>query len=149
MTTPYSIVFDSFLGKIEDNWFSSLTQEDAETDMVKLLNSAIVNFEYPKVNIFDKDDAALLFTEDLSIFEVDIIAILMKHEWVKRDINSTKKLKQLFSSSDFRLTSQAAHLESLLKLEEVTREEIANRKVKYSYRGKNNLPDYAGLSGEG
>lgn len=149
MATPYAKVFDSFLSKIEDTRYSTFSEPDLIADLTKLLNAGIVNFEYPKINIFDKNDVGQIFNVDLSVFEVEIIGLLMKHEWLKREIYSTRTLEQMFSTSDFRLTSQAAHLEALLKLEKETRNEITTRKRKYSYRGQNNRPDFSGLSGDG
>jgi len=38
----------------------------------------------------------------------------MKHEWVKRCINSWENIRQLYADKDF---SQANHLDKLIKLE--------------------------------
>ena len=149
MSTPYSVLFDSFSSKIEDPIYGNMTQLEAELDMVKLLNSAIIYFEYPKVNVFNKDDLNKIFAENLGIYEVEILALLMKTQWLKRQINSIYNIKQHMSDKDFRLTSQANHLNSLLELEKRTTEEINNVKIKYSYKNiDTNKPDFSGLSGD-
>lgn len=146
MSTPYEKLFDSFLSKIEDDLYTSLSI-DVESDLTKLLNSAIVQFDFPKVDIFDKDDELLTFNVDLSIHEVEILANLMKLEWIKRQINSVGLLRQMLGDKDFRLTSQANHLKVLLDLKDETDKDINSLITKYSY-ASNRQSLYDGLSGD-
>jgi hypothetical protein len=146
MSTPYETLFDSFLSKIEDDLYTNI-QFDIETDMIKLLKSAIVQFQFPKVNILDKDDDLQQFNVDLSIYEIEILANLMKLEWTKRQINSTNLMKQMIGDKDFRLTSQANHLKVLLDLKNETEKEINSLITKYSYTSDRQSL-YGGLSGE-
>jgi hypothetical protein len=146
MSTPYETLFDSFLSKIEDDLYTNI-QFDIESDMIKLLNSAIVQFQFPKVNILDKDDDLQQFNVDLSIYEIEILANLMKLEWTKRQINSTNLMKQMIGDKDFRLTSQANHLKVLLDLKNETEKEINSLITKYSYTSDRQSL-YGGLSGE-
>lgn len=151
MTTPYSSVFSVFLSKIQDDMYSTLTETEAEADMIDLLNNAIPNFEFPKIDIRDKDDTAKTFANDLSQDEINILGNLMVYEWLDRQINNIDLLKQRISNKDFKLTSQSAHLDSLMKLQENTEKRINKLKRNYSYRqtGSNyNKPDYSGLSGD-
>lgn len=148
MGTPYSVLYDSFLSKIEDPLYSDMTEVEAEKDMIKLLNSAIVHFDYPKVDVFNKDDNTALFAETLSVYEIEILALLMKIQWLQRQINSIYNIKQRMNDKDFRQTSQANHLTSLLQLEKRTKEDIVNLTKKYSYKDMNTRkPDFSGLSG--
>jgi hypothetical protein len=146
MATPYEKLFDSFLSKIEDNFYTNL-QVDVEADMTKLLNSAIVQFDFPKVDIFDKDDDLLTFNVDLSLHEIEILSNLMKLEWIKRQINSVSLLRQALGDKDFRLTSQANHLKVLLDLKTATEKEINSLITRYSYSA-NRQSLYNGLSGD-
>jgi hypothetical protein len=146
MSTPYETLFDSFLSKIEDDLYTNI-QFDIESDMIKLLNSAIVQFQFPKVNILDKDDDLQQFNVDLSIYEIEILANLMKLEWTKRQINSTNLMKQMIGDKDFRLTSQANHLKVLLDLKNETEKEINSLMTKYSYTNDRQSL-YGGLSGD-
>lgn len=52
-TTPFSIVYDSFLSKITDDMYMELTPEDTIKDLQNLLVDAIPGFEFPRVNLFD------------------------------------------------------------------------------------------------
>jgi hypothetical protein len=146
MSTPFEKVFDSFLSKIEDDLYTSLSV-DNEADLTKLLNGAIVQFDFPKVNIFDKDDDMQQFNVDLSIHEIEILANLMKLEWIKRQLNSVSLLKQMLGDKDFRLTSQANHLKVLIDLKMETEKEINSLVTKYSYTN-NRQSLYGGLSGD-
>jgi hypothetical protein len=146
MSTPYENLFDSFLSKIEDDLYTNI-QFDVEADLTKLLNTAIVQFDFPKVNIFDKDDTLQQFNVDLSVHEIEILANLMKLEWIKRQINSVSLLKQMVGDKDFRLTSQANHLKVLIDLKSETEKEINSLVTKYSYTN-NRQSLYGGLSGD-
>jgi hypothetical protein len=146
MSTPFEKVFDSFLSKIVDTLYNN-PEFNVEADLTKLLNSAIVQFDFPKVNIFDKDDVLLQFNVDLSLHETEILANLMKLEWIKRQMNSVNLLKQLIGDKDFRLTSQANHLKVLIDLKVETEKEINSLVTKYSYTNDRQSL-YGGLSGD-
>lgn len=151
MSTPYSNVFSVFTSKIQDDMYSNLTQSEAEADMIDLLNNAIPNFEYPKIDIRNKDDERQEFAEDLSLDEVNILGNLMLLEWIERQIYNVNLLKQSISSKDFKITSQASHLNSLENLQEKTRIKVDRLKRRYSYRKRGssyNQPDFSGLGGD-
>jgi hypothetical protein len=149
MGTPYSKVFNSFLGKITDYTYESYTNEELGGDLTSLLNSSIVEFEYPKVDIRDKNDDEQMFNIDLRIDEIEIISFLMVERWIERQVNNIELIKQRFSNKDFTYTSQANHLEALYKNQERLQKKVAILKTKYSYRQTGthyNKPDYSGLS---
>ena len=146
MSTPFEKVFDSFLSKIEDDLYANL-EFDATADMTKLLNSAIVQFDFPKVDVFDKEDSFQQFNVDLSIHEIEIISNLMTLEWIKRKMKSVRLLEQMLGDKDFRLTSQANHLKVLIDLKNETEKEIQSLVTKYSYTN-NRQSLYGGLSGD-
>jgi hypothetical protein len=58
--------------------------------------------------------AVYQFTDDLTNDEIQLLAVYMKHEWIKRCIASWENIRQLYTSKDF---SQANHLDKLNKLE--------------------------------
>ncbi|MCY9594006.1 hypothetical protein PC41400_14480 [Paenibacillus chitinolyticus] len=150
MPTPFSKVFSIFTGKIQDDLYSILSVEEAELDMIDLLNESIVKFEFPKEDIRNKDDLIKEFIEDLSLGTISILGNLMVLEWQDRQINNISLIKQRMSSKDFKFTSQANHLEALLKLREETERRVFKLKRQYSYlqTGENyNKPDYSGLGG--
>ena len=76
------------------------------------------NNEPPKV-IIEKST----FGCELTSEEINILAILMKHAWLQRQVASVENTRMKFSGADFKFTSQANHLAKLLNLlAEVNRE---------------------------
>lgn len=62
---------------------------------------------------------------DLTSEEINILAVLMKHAWLQRQIASVENTRMKFSGSDFKFTSQANHLSKLMALlTEVNRESM-------------------------
>ena len=47
-TTPFSIVYDSFLSKVTDDMYMELTELDTFRILQELLISAIPKFEFPR-----------------------------------------------------------------------------------------------------
>ena len=56
------------------------------------------------------------FNCELTSEEINILAVLMKHAWLQRQIASIENTRMKFSGSDFKFTSQANHLGKLLTL---------------------------------
>lgn len=120
MATPLQNVYDAFLSKIEaDDWMLTEAYDIVSEDWRMILDSAIVQFRYPRVSLdYDKDSAT--FNEDLSNDEIQVIANLMKLEWVRRCIATWDNIRQLYSDKDF---SQANFLDKLNKTGEQVRDE--------------------------
>ena len=124
MGTPFTHVYNRFLGKITDDMYMELTPEDTLRDLRNLLIDAIPGFEFPRKNLFDytiiEAENALeeesSFTDELSSEEINILAILMMISWTQRQITSIENTRMKYSSSDFKFTSQANHLAKLLTL---------------------------------
>ena len=129
MATPFIKIYDAFLARITaDEWTLEEELAIVERDWQELLRMAIFRFKYPRVSLeveeiqngeeeFNDDSEALKsyqFVEDLTNDEIQLLALYMKHEWVKRCIASWENIRQLYASKDF---SQANHLDKLNKLE--------------------------------
>jgi len=126
MATPFIRVYDAFLGRITaDEWTLEEELAIVERDWQELLRMAIFRFKYPRVDLAvevldseDEDDDSRLhryqFVNDLTNDEIQLLALYMKHEWVKRCIASWENIRQLYADKDF---SQANHLDKLNKLE--------------------------------
>ena len=72
-------------------------------------------------NNFNSSDDNLLvdnscFNFTLTSEEINIIAILMVINWVQRQVTSIENTRMKYSGSDFKMTSQANHLQKLLTL---------------------------------
>lgn len=114
MATSLTSVYDAFLARITaDEWTLEEELAIVERDWRELLKMAIFRFKYPRVEMTINDDDAT-FAADLSNDEIQLLALYMKHEWVKRCIASWENIRQLYADADF---SQANHLDKLNKLE--------------------------------
>lgn len=141
MGTLFAAVYNRFLGKITDDMYMEITPQETIWDLQSMLISALPGFEFPRkkldyecltrtitegsVNVQgfvvkNKDGEAVedasYFYSDLSSEEVNILALLMLESWVQRQVSSIEVTRMKYSGSDFKMTSQAAHLNKLLSL---------------------------------
>lgn len=132
MATPFLKVYDAFLARITaDEWTLEEELAIVERDWQELLNIAIFRFKYPRVdlNIEEVNDGeenqhqlrTYQFVGDLTNDEIQLLALYMKHEWIKRCIASWENIRQLYADKDF---SQANHLDKLNKLEAAVQLEV-------------------------
>lgn len=130
MATPFLKVYDAFLARITaDEWTLEEELAIVERDWQELLKIAIFRFKYPRVNleietVQEPEDGQLgiyQFLADLTNDEIQLLAMYMKHEWIKRCIASWENIRQLYADKDF---SQANHLDKLNKLETAVALEI-------------------------
>lgn len=136
-TTPFSIIQDSFLSKITEDMQMELDELDTYKLLEELLLSAVHFFEFPR---FDITDYELNYVEDEGVYsgvesdyeevryillsggyfnaeltqeEINIIATYMVVEWLGQQLASVENIRMKFSSSDFKLTSQASHMSKI------------------------------------
>ena len=69
------------------------------------------NAQIPNVIIEQSSFAAELTDE-----EINILALLMMCDWVNRQVASIENTRMKFTSSDFKMTSQANHLSKMMNL---------------------------------
>lgn len=145
MSTLFASVYNRFLNKITDDMYMELTPQDTLKDLQNLLVGAISAFEFPRkslsyellireINTESTDivgfvvnnyEDASYFKANLSSEEIDILAILMMISWLQRQITSIENIRMKYSGTDFKMTSQAAHLAKLLTLlSEVQRQSL-------------------------
>ena len=142
MGTPFTQVYNRFLGKITDDMYMELTPEDTVRDLRNLLIDAIPGFEFPRKNLLDytivEADNALeeesSFAVDLDSEEINILAILMMISWTQRQVTSIENTRMKYSSSDFKFTSQANHLAKLLTLLKETQRQSHHMQRLYKRR---------------
>ena len=148
--TPYQVVYDAFLAKIkEDDWCCETDIKMILCDWRAILESAIPFFKFPRVSLRRNDEG---FIEDLGDDEVQILANLMKEEWLSRTINSWENVKVMYDERDF---SQANLLDKFIKLQENV--QAKNRKLQKMYSrsildkedGLRKPYDYTKLAGGG
>lgn len=176
-TTPFSVVYDRFLGKVTDDMYIELTPEDTLKDLQSLLVNALPGFEFPRCNLQDytietvvkprsevtegdfvlglvwqdisdsledtledaNDEEQVLvensvFNFELTSEEINIIATLMMRAWVQRQVTSIEHTRMKYSGSDFKMTSQANHLQKLMGLLNTCKDESTHLQRLYKRR---------------
>lgn len=119
ITTSFQEMYDFFLAGITDDMFLELTKEDTEAMLEEILVAAMIHFEFPHwADPFDLDTKNKCFTEKLSSEEKMIIRQYMISEWIGFQLATIDLIKQKYSGSDFKFTSQASHMKQLIALKE-------------------------------
>ena len=159
MATPFLKVYDAFLARITaDEWTLEEELAIVERDWQELLKMAIARFKYPRVSLeFEEvnpsnveDNPSQLkiyqFSDELTNDEIQLLALYMKHEWIKRCVASWKHIGQLYTSKDF---SAANHLDKLNDLEaNVLREVNKQQDIYDKSRGKAPAAIFGRLAGK-
>ena len=164
-TTPFSLVYDSFLSKITDDMYLQLTQLDTFRMLEQLLLSAIEKFEFPRKNIWDyqlfeiedeviyngvesnyQDTVAVLygggcFNNKLTHEQINILAVYMIVQWLSQQLASIENTRMKYSGSDFKFTSQANHMQKILQLKKDYEREGFHLQRLYKRR----IPDRKGV----
>lgn len=146
MATPFIKVYDAFLARITaDEWMLEEELAVVERDWQELLKMAVERFKYPRISLEmeervnqqdENNPITVEFKEDLTNAEIQLLALYMKHEWVKRCIASWENIRQLYVDSDY---SQANHLDKLLKLESSVALEVHKAEGRYD-RAREHAP---------
>lgn len=135
--TPYSIVYKAALGRIlEDDW-TEWSEDEIKEDLSDLLDAALPWFKFPRVSLIRTEEG---LEGDLSNEEIQILASLMKCEWLNRNIMTWENVKPLYDERDFSPGNTLDKLNKTLKYERDTArklESIYYRSIKgspYDYR---------------
>lgn len=167
MATPFTVIYDRFLGKVTDDMYLELTLEDTIRDLQNIFIQAIPDFEFPRFDLYDYEleqeeitldeippaDAFIIkqdqeegiciidkshYNIDLTSEEINIIAILMKKNWIERQLNSIENIRMKYSGSDFKFTSQANHMAKLQSLLTESRRDSIHMQRLYKRRRPTN-----------
>lgn len=128
--TTFEEIYDRFFGKITDDMYLEWTKEDTQKDMYNILMDAIPGFEFPRFPLYDFTEVDVedeetgivttvpAFSAHLTSEEINILAILMYNTWLQRQVASIENTRMKYSGSDFKMTSQANHLQKLMTLKQ-------------------------------
>ena len=108
--TTFKEIYDSFLGKITDDMYLELTQEDTNKMLFELFEKSLHFFEFPRVNIYDYNVELEEYNITLSREEINIISTYMVVCWLGQQLASVENVRMKYSGSDFKFTSQANHM---------------------------------------
>lgn len=90
--------------------YMEIEPEDTQKMLKELLYNAISYFEFPRVNLNNKDDELEEFNMALSRDEINILATYMVVAWLDQQLASIENTRMKYSGSDFKFTSQANHM---------------------------------------
>lgn len=159
MATPFTTIYNRFLGKVTDDLYMELTPQDTLRDLSNILITSLPGFEFPRFSLYDysvdtkkipvadyvqgfviKADEEFVeidnsrFNADLTEEEINILAILMMSTWLQRQVASIENIRMKYSGPDFKMTSQANHLAKLLTLVEEVRRDSTHMQRLYKRR---------------
>ena len=129
--TPFFIIYNRFLSKITDDMFLEWTLDETYKNLESILLDVIPLFEWPKFPLYNYNTQAIgmidqygsvvsygKYLTNLTLEEIDIFAGLMAVEWLNRQVLTVNLTRMKYSTQDFRLTSQANHLNALMKVKD-------------------------------
>ena len=118
--TSFKEMYDFFLAGITDDMFMEMTKEDTEEMLEEILMAALPWFEFPvEKNLFNSIDMQNKhFGVVLNLEEKMIIRQYMIVEWIGFQLASIDLIRQKYSGSDFKFTSQASHMKQLKELKQ-------------------------------
>lgn len=111
--TSFKELYDFFLAGITDDMFLELTKEDTEEILEEIMLAALPYFEFARHDLFDLDMMAHTFNFKLTVEEMMIIRQYMIAQWIGYQLATIDLIKQKYSGSDFKFTSQASHIKQL------------------------------------
>ena len=118
--TSFQEMYDFFLAGITDDMFMELTKEDTAAMLEEILIAALPWFEFPVeknlLSAIDRENKN--FGVKLNIEEMMIIRQYMIVEWLGFQLANVDLVRQKYSGSDFKFTSQASHMKQLKELKQ-------------------------------
>ena len=177
--TPLQTIYDAFLSSITDDMYMEWGEEETYADIKNIFLSAMSGFQFPRFKLYgyheegDKIGTRIerveienefeevenevyaetdAFNTELTQEEINIFAHLMLVEWTNRQLASVDVTKQAYGSRDFEFTSQANHLDKLIKLKESFSKEATRLQRLYTRRKMDSnglfVPNYQGFGGK-
>ncbi len=134
MATPFTDVYNRFLGKITDDMYVELTPQDTIRDLRNMLIDAIPGFEFPRHNLYDYIIQTEIKDED-KVLTTDFILGMLWDEMPENSSNATPRLMVEKSEFAAELTSEEINILAILMMcawvqRQVT--SIENTRMKYS-----------------
>lgn len=140
MATSYQEINEFFLRKISDYSYVNLTQAELEDHLKGYMISAITKFRHSQSDLTDRDNALNQFNQTLADNEKEIISTLMVVEYLSNKVVTSDLIKQSLSNKDWKIYSQANHIEELRKLRQDFYDEASHLITDYTY-GNGSLGD--------
>ena len=134
MGTPFTDIYNRFLGKITDDMYVELTPQDTIRDLRNLIIDAIPGFEFPRHNLYDYVIESEIKDED-KVLTSDFIIGLVWDDMPEDSMNIIPRVTIEKSEFAAELTSEEINILAILMMcawvqRQVT--SIENTRMKYS-----------------
>lgn len=137
MATLYSTIFDLFMSSIAsyelDNLFSS-SVTNFETRLTGWLINAIPNFDGCLKDLEDRNDNTKQFTATLTTDEKVILSNLMIVEFLKKEVNDIRQMRQKLGDPTFKVYSEANNLKERVNLLNTMNDLVQAQITRYQYK---------------
>lgn len=137
MATPYSVIDNLFLSKITDTSLLTMPEEHLRKILDQYRFSANVKFKVCK-KLLDRNEELRQYNQDLTDEEIEILVNYMVLEWLTPQVNAIRNLEPVMTTKDYKVYSNAQHLETLLKMKQDIARNVDQLMVSYTY-SENNL----------
>ncbi|PIH59163.1 hypothetical protein [Paenibacillus sp. LK1] len=134
--TPFVNIYERFSTKIQDYMLDELFRESTDTyeDYIfSFLKSSIAKFTHCRKNLLDRDETNKCFNINLSELEEEILAEMMKVEWMDKEVNNVLEMRLALNNSDFKRYAESNNLKAKMDLRDNIQERVNNLIVQYSY----------------
>lgn len=129
--TDFEKVYNSFRGKVRDYDLAVLAEEDENAVLYDHLIFAIVRFTESCPNVADIEQEQ--FINDLTIEQIDILAVGMVESWSKAKMNNAELMRNFLNTKDFTGYSSANLLSKIADVNQKSHDEFISRIKEYSY----------------
>jgi hypothetical protein len=148
--TTFLEVYIRFLSKIEDEYLASLEEEELHFALYPLLLSAINSFDrVAEHSLRKRNDTTKSFEEKLTENEVEVLAVLMRPEWLQRYINSSRKIEQQYYDAGIKTYSPNENLRNLIVLYQQYLNDARKALAEYNYATVSVVGNFSGLQNTG
>ena len=134
MSTPFTQVYNRFLGKITDDMYVELTPQDTIRDLRNMIIDAIPGFEFPRCNLYDYTIAQEIKNQD-EIDEEDFVIGLVWDDLEEDILEDAPPV--VIEKSEFKatLTSEEINILAILMMNSWLQRQVTsieNTRMKYS-----------------
>lgn len=137
-------LYDAFLARVtSDEWILPDDLTLAKQDWLQLFYIAAFRFKFPRIQV-DVNEERTHFVNDVTNDEIQMLAIYMKHEWVKRCVSTWEQIKVIYTNKDF---SQANYLDKLIKFSEQLDAECRKESSRYGRAPNHRTFPYSQFAG--
>ena len=134
MGTPFTDIYNRFLGKITDDMYVELTPQDTIRDLRNMLIEAIPGFEFPRHNLYDYVIQTEVKDED-KVLTTDFILGMLWDEISEDSLNAVPRVVVEKSEFAAELTSEEINILAILMMTAWVQRQVTsieNTRMKYS-----------------